>query len=140
MKMTNAELIGFFAALGTLKQRKMPARLAWKLSASEKLLRPFADAFDSSTEGLRKRFAEKNEDGSPRMISSPDGTTAYDITPENMTAANRELTELMNESFSVEPVELTLSDFPDNLEVTPELMGLLAPLMEADKDAKQGRK
>lgn len=137
MKMSNAELLGFFAALGSLKQRKMPARLAWKLSATEKVLRPFGDAFDGATEELRTRYAEKAEDGSPTMVPDEMGNPSYDIKPENLEKANEELAELMKETFEVQPVELTLADFPDTLEVTPELMSLLAPMISESVKGKK---
>lgn len=140
MKMSNAELLGFFAALGSLKQRKMPARLAWKLSATEKVLRPFGDAFDSATEELRTRYAEKDENNSPVMITDENGNRSFDIKPENMEKANEELADLMKETFEVQPVELTLADFPDTLEVTPELMSLLAPMMAESVPERKPKK
>jgi hypothetical protein len=140
MKLSNGELLGFFAALGSLKQRKMPARLAWKLSATEKILRPFGDAFDGATDELRKRYAEKDAKGEPVIIKDEKGVDTFDIKPDNMKKANEELADLMKETFEVQPVELTLEDFPDTLEVTPELMGLLAPMIEAASADKKARK
>lgn len=136
MKMSNAELIGFFAALGALRMRGMPARLAWKLSVNEKILKPFADAFDASAEELRKRFAEKDESGAIVTKDTPNGPT-YQIPEESLDAANLELQELLKEQFDVTPVEIGLADFPDTFEVTPETMTLLVPIMETTSQSKK---
>lgn len=137
MKLTNEDLLGFLVAIGQLKTRKMPAKLAWKLSASEKLMKPFAEAFEKATEELREKYAAKDEDGKPKLIKDANGVEAFDIPEENKEAANKEFKDLLKAEFEATPVELTLDDFPDTLEVTPEIMGLLDPVMELGKSKKK---
>lgn len=136
MKMSNAELVGFFAALAGLRTRGMPAKLAWKLCVSEKVLKPFGDAFDASAEELRKRYADKDENDQPIVEETEDGRV-YKIPKDKLEEANKELKELLAEQFDVSPVELSLADFPESFQVTPETMALLAPLMEMTQQDKK---
>lgn len=140
MKISNNEMLGFFVFVGAFRQRGMPARLSWKLTANDKILKPFGEAFDAATEDLRKRFAEKNEDGTCRMIKDENGKESYDITPENMALANAEMAELVQETFEAPVVELTLNDFPDTFEVSPEYMNLVLFLIDGNTADKKSKK
>ena len=130
MKMTNGSMLGFFAALGGLRTRGMPAKLAWKLVVNETMLKPYASAFDTTATEIRERYADKDKAGVVIRTVDANGIEHYVIPAEGLVKANKELSEFLEEAFEVFPVELTLHDFPDQFEVTPELMGLLAPIME----------
>lgn len=133
MKISNKELLGVTAALGALRTQKMPTKLAWKMVVVRATLEPFSKALDSQVEELRKRWAQKDEEGNPIVTALDNGQESYTIPEEAVAEANKDLEALLAETFDVENVELKLSDFPDSLELTPEVMGLLEPLFYIGK-------
>ena len=133
MKMSNRDLVGVSAALGALRTQKMPPKLAWKMVIIRSTLEPFSKAFDDQVDVLRKNWAEKDADGNPIVVALDNGQESYRIPEESVEEANDELESLFDQTFEVDNVELKISDFPESMELTPEVMGLLEPLFYIGK-------
>jgi len=130
MKISNKELLGISAALGALRAQKMQTKLAWKLVTAGTAIAPFTKVFDEQMLEIRERWAEKDDKGKAISNTLDNGQTSYKIPDADFKNANADLEELLEQTFVVENVGLKLSDFPDSLEVTPEILDLLAPLIQ----------
>ena len=139
MQLTNAQVLNVLQALNTLSQKKLPIKLAWKITTAVRSLEPFAKAVDEPMQEIRTKHAVKDADGKLVEAVDKDGTpipNTIQIPGDKVRVVNTELNELLEQTIEVTNVELKLSDFPDTLELEPAVLNGLLPIINdelADK-------
>jgi hypothetical protein len=132
MELTNQQVQDALAVLRSMGQQKYPAKFAWKLQTARKQLEPFSETLIEHLQEIQQKYAERDEDGNVVPGKNEKGEPVpgtITIPPADLDAANKELEELLRETVTVENVKLRIFDFPDAVEVTPDMLSALAPIM-----------
>jgi hypothetical protein len=132
MQLTNAQVLNVLQALNTLSQKKLPIKLAWKITTAMRSLEPFAKAVDEPMQEIRTKHAVKDADGKLVEAVDKDGTpipNTIQIPGDKIIVVNTELNDLLEQTVEVTNVELKLSDFPDTLELEPVVLNGLLPVI-----------
>jgi hypothetical protein len=132
MELTNQQAQDALAVLRNMGQQKYPAKFAWKLQTARRHLEPFQEALIEAIQGIQQKYAERDDDGNIVPGKNEQGEPlpgTIVIPPKDLAAANQELEELLAETITVENVKLRIFDFPDSVEVTPDMLSALAPIM-----------
>jgi hypothetical protein len=135
MKLTNQQILDVFAGLNQLSNEKFAAKLAWKIQMARTTLQPLVESLDKMLAETRQKYAVKDNLGQIVPAKDKDGNdieNTMQIAPENIKAANEELSGLMLTEVEVSNVSLSLSDFPDSLEISPNTLAALSPIISAE--------
>ena len=135
MKLTNQQMLDVFAGLNQLSNEKFAAKLAWKIQMARTTLQPLVESLDKMLTETRQKYAIKDESGNIIPAKDKDGNdieNTMQIAPENIKAANDELSGLMLTEVELSNVSLSLADFPDSFEISPNTLAALAPIISAE--------
>jgi len=135
MKLTNQQMLDVFAGLNQLSNEKFAAKLAWKIQMARTTLQPLVESLDKMLAETRQKYAVKDNLGQIVPAKDKDGNdieNTMQIAPENIKAANDELSGLMLTEVEVSNVSLSLSDFPDSLEISPNTLAALSPIISSE--------
>jgi predicted nucleic acid-binding Zn-ribbon protein len=135
MKLTNQQMLDVFAGLNQLSNEKFAAKLAWKIQMARTTLQPLVESLDKMLTETRQKYAIKDNLGQIVPAKDKDGNdieNTMQIAPENIKAANDELSGLMLTEVELSNVSLSLSDFPDSLEISPNTLAALSPIISAE--------
>jgi hypothetical protein len=135
MQLTNLQAMTALQALTALSREKLPIRLAWKVNIASKALEPFAKAIDEPMSEIRTRYAVRDETGDFVLAQDAEGNpmpNTVQIPNDKIAVVNAELEELMAQTVDVHNVEFKLSEFPDTLELQPNVLNGLMPLIRDD--------
>lgn len=135
MKLTNQQMLDVFAGLNQLSNEKFAAKLAWKIQMARTTLQPLVEALDKLMAEVRTKYAIKDQLGEiipAKNDKGEDIPNTIQIAPENIAAANDELMGLMKTEVEVSNVSLSLSDFPETLEISPNTLAALSPIITAE--------
>lgn len=132
MELTNQQVQDALTVLRYMGQQKYPAKFAWKLQTARKQLEGFQETLIEAIRAIQEKYGTKDEDGN--ILPNVDETGApmpgtVRIAAEDLVEANKELEELLQETVTVENVKLRIFDFPDSIEVTPDMLSALSPIM-----------
>lgn len=132
MKLTNQQMLDVFSGLNTLSNEKFAAKLSWKIQMARTTLQPLVEALDKLMAEVRTKYAVKDEQGNIVPAKNEQGEdipNTIQIAAENIASANDELMGLMKAEVEVSNVSLSLSDFPDSFEISPNTIALLTPII-----------
>jgi hypothetical protein len=135
MQLTNAQVLNVLQSLNTLSQKKLPIKLAWKITTAVRSLEPFAKAVDEPLTDIRTKHALKDQNGNLVEAVGKDGNpipNTLQIPNDKITIVNQEMDELLLQKVEVVNVNLKLSDFPDTLELEPTVLSGLLPIITED--------
>jgi hypothetical protein len=135
MQLTNLQVMNALQALTTLSREKLPIKLAWKVNIANKALEPFAKAVDEPMSEIRTRYAVRDENGDFVPAQDAEGNpmpNTVQIPNDKIAVVNTEMEELMAQTVDVHNVEFKLSEFPDTLELQPNVLNGLMPLIRDD--------
>lgn len=134
MKLTNREVQLVLMGLGALGQEKLPVKFAWKVNTIRDVFEPFHKRLVTALEALQHKYAEKDADGNLLPMRDGNGTAVpntISIPPDRVEEADREFQELLSEEITIDRVvTLRLSEFPDSMELTLDVLKALAPIIE----------
>lgn len=133
MKLTNLQLLNALQGFSTLSQKKLPIKLAWKVTTAIRSLDEFAKAADESMKEIRLKYATKDDAGNPIPAKDDNGLpleNTVQIPNEKVAIVNAEVKELLEQEVEVHNVTLKLSDFPESLELEPAVLNSLMTLLE----------
>lgn len=105
MKMTLREANGRYLALSKMAERTFPAKLGFAIASNIDTLGKEFDLVEQERVKLCKLYAEKDENGEPKMLDSVvNGHPAknYDISDQNVTLIAKDLEDLMETEVDVE--------------------------------------
>jgi len=132
MKLRNEQILNVFTGLNSLGNEKFSAKLAWKISTARGALTPFVESLEKAMSELRLKYAVKDETGNTipavdEAGKSVEGT--IQVSRENIAVLNKELAELLSIETDVENVTLSINDFPDTWEISPNALAALQPIL-----------
>jgi hypothetical protein len=132
MKLRNEQILNVFAGLNSLGNEKFSAKLAWKISTARGALTPFVESLEKTMSEVRLKYAVKDEEGNVVPAVDEEGKSVegtIQVSRENIPLLNTELTELLSVETEVENVSLSINDFPDTLEISPNALAALQPIL-----------
>lgn len=133
MKLRNEQILNVFAGLNSLGNEKFAAKLAWKISTARGALTPFVESLEKTMIEVRTKYAVKDDEGKIVPAVGENGLLiegTMQVAKENIASLNQELTELLSVETEVENVKLSIKDFPDTLEISPNALAALQPILE----------
>jgi len=132
MKLRNEQILNVFTGLNSLGNEKFSAKLAWKISTARGALTPFVESLEKTMSELRLKYAVKDDDGNVIPAVDDEGKSVegtIQVSRENISVLNKELAELLSVETDVENVSLSINDFPDTLEISPNALAALQPIL-----------
>jgi len=135
MKLTNQQMLDVFAGLNTLSNEKFAAKMSWKIQMARTTLQPLVEALDKLLTEVRTKYAVKDNLGETIPAKNDKGEdipNTIQIASENFAAVNDELMGLMKTEVEVSNVSLSLSDFPDTFEISPNTLAALSPILTTE--------
>jgi hypothetical protein len=132
MKLRNEQILNVFTGLNSLGNEKFAAKLAWKISTARGALTPFVESLEKTMVEVRAKYAVKDEEGKIVPAVGENGLPiegTMQVAKENVILLNQELTELLSIETEVENVSLSINDFPDTLEISPNALAALQPIL-----------
>jgi hypothetical protein len=135
MELKNRDIIDILKSLNTLAQERLPIKLSWRIETARRALEPFYETAIGAVEQAKFRRALKNDDGSFVLAKDAEGkgipgTMVFD--KNEVDDLNREIKSVLDETVEVSNINMNLSEFPDNLEVSAEsIRGLDRIIKEA---------
>jgi hypothetical protein len=132
MKLRNEQILNVFAGLNALGNEKFSAKFAWKISTSRSALAPFVESLEKAMSALRMQYAVKDDAGNIIPVTGENGLPVegtLQVAKENISLLNQELTDLLSIETDVENVVLSINDFPDTLEISPNTLAALQPIL-----------
>ena len=132
MKLRNEQILNVFAGLNSLGNEKFSAKLAWKISTARGALTPFVESLEKTMSEVRLKYAVKDDEGNVVPAVDEEGKSVegtIQVSRENIPLLNTELTELLSVETEVENVSLSINDFPDTLEISPNALAALQPIL-----------
>jgi hypothetical protein len=133
MKLRNEQLLNVFAGLNALGNEKFSAKLAWKISTARGALTPFVESLEKAMTELRVKYAIKDDEGNIVPATGENGLPiegTLQVSKENVPVLNQELADLLSVETDVVNVSLLINDFPDTLEISPNTLAALQPILE----------
>lgn len=132
MKLRNEQILNVFAGLNSLGNEKFSAKLAWKISTARGALTPFVESLEKAMSEVRLKYAVRDDDGNILPATDNDGKPiegTMQVAKENILVLNTEMTDLLAVETEVENVKLSINDFPDSLEISPNALAALQPIL-----------
>ena len=132
MKLRNEQILNVFAGLNALGNEKFSAKLAWKISTARGALTSFVESLEKAMAEVRTKYALRDEDGNIIPAKNEDGVAVegtMQVARENIEALNTELIDLLSTETEVANVALSIADFPDTFEVSPNVLQALQPIL-----------
>lgn len=132
MKLRNEQILNVFAGLNSLGNEKFSAKLAWKISTARGTLTPFVESLEKTMSELRLKYAIRDEEGNVVPAVDENGKSVegtMQVSRENIPVLNKELTDLLSVETTVENVSLSIDDFPDTLQISPNALAALQPIL-----------
>lgn len=119
MKLTNNQIYNHATDLANVNiDTKLPVRINFFLQKNIQEIQRLAQEIDAARISVAKEFGELNEEGS-----------AYNIPPEKMEAAQKELNDLFALEQNANIHIFKLDDF-DNIELTPQQLSAIIFMIE----------
>lgn len=134
MELTNGQVQEVMQAMLALGTEKVPAKFAWKVQTARRTLEPFYKTLLDAIQEIQLKYALRDKAGELEPGLDARGKPlpgTIRIPPERVPIANKELQDLLEQTVTVDNVGFTLADFPESLELTPDSMAALAPLITA---------
>jgi len=132
MKLTNLQVLSSVQGLSALAQKKMGIKAAWKITTALKSLEQFAKTAEESMQTIRDKYALLDASGKPLLAVNEKGESipnTVQIPSDKVSEFNKEMSDFMQAEVEVANVQLTLKDFPENLELEPSVLLSVAALI-----------
>lgn len=132
MKLRNEQILNVFSGLNALGNDKFSAKLAWKISTARGALTPFVESVEKSLMELRMQHAIKDDEGNIVPAVGENGLPlegTLQIAKEHIQTVNKEIMDLLNVEVEVVNVTLSIDDFPETFEVSPNVLQALQPIL-----------
>lgn len=133
MKLRNEQILNVFAGLNALGNEKFAAKLAWKISTARGALTPFVESLEKTMTDVRMKYAVRDDNGKPLPSVDENGNeipNTIQITKDDIQVLNKELFDLLNIVTDVENVALSINDFPETFEISPNTLEALRPILQ----------
>ena len=105
----------------------LPLKAAYKLNKIRKAVEKEGEFYSEKFQEILNDYAKKDENG--ELIFNEDGDQIM-IKDDMIDECNKALTDLQNLEVQIENYGLSIDDFGENLECTPDQLAALIPFME----------
>lgn len=132
MKLRNEQVLNVFGGLNTLGNEKFSAKLAWKISTARATLSPFVESLEKTMTEVRTKYAVRDTEGNIIPAFDNNGMQVegtMQVEKDKLQVLNAELMELLTAETEVINVSLSIADFPDTFEVSPNVLQALQPIL-----------
>ena len=124
---TMDQIIDFRNSEDIFGDMNLPLKVAYKLNKIRKAVEKEGDFYGEKFQEILDKYAKKDENG--EFVFSEDGEQIM-IKDGMVDDCNKELTELQELSVEIETYGLTIDDFGEGIECTPDELAVLMPFME----------
>lgn len=105
----------------------LPLKAAYKLNKIRKAVEKEGEFYSEKFQEILNNYAKKDEKG--ELVFSEDGDQIM-IKDDMIDECNKALTDLQNLEVQIENYGLSIDDFGEDLECTPDQLSALMPFME----------
>ena len=105
----------------------LPLKAAYKLNKIRKAVEKEGEFYSEKFQEILNDYAKKDENG--ELVFSEDGDQIM-IKDDMIDECNKALTDLQNLEVQIENYGLSIDDFGEDLECTPDQLSALMPFME----------
>lgn len=121
---TMDQIIAFRNASGLFNKAQLPLKSAYKLNKIKKAVEAEGEFYSNKFQEIVNTYAKKDENG--ELIFSDDGNQIM-IKDDLIEECNQELADLQNLTVEVDNYNLSIDDFGEDVECTPEELEALMP-------------
>ena len=124
---TMEQIIDFRNSEGIFSDINLPLKAAYKLNKIRKAVEKEGDFYGEKFQEILDKYAKKDDNG--ELVFSEDGNQIM-IKDDMIEECNKELNDLQTLEVQVENYNLTIEDFGEGIECTPDDLETLMPFME----------
>ena len=124
---TMDQIIDFRNNNGLFSEKNLPLKAAYKLNKIRKAVEKEGEFYGEKFQEILDKYAKKDENG--ELVFSEDGEQIM-IQDGMVEECNKELTNLQELEVQIENYGLTIDDFGEDIECTPDELEALMPFME----------
>lgn len=121
------QIIDFRNSEDIFGEMNLPLKAAYKLNKIKKTVEKEGDFYGEKFQEILDKYAKKDENG--ELVFSEDGNQIM-IKDDAIEECNKELNELQNLEIQIENYNLSIEDFGEDIECTPDDLATLMPFME----------
>lgn len=124
---TMEQIIDFRNSEDAFSSMNLPLKAAYKLNKIRKAVEKEGDFYGEKFQEILDKYAKKDENG--ELVFSDDGSQIM-IKDDMIEDCNKELSDLQTLEVQIENYNLTIEDFGEDIECTPDDLEALMPFME----------
>ncbi len=124
---TMEQIINFKNSEDAFSGMNLPLKAAYKLNKIRKAVEKEGDFYGEKFQEILDKYAKKDENG--ELVFSDDGSQIM-IKDDMIEECNKELNDLQTLEIQIENYNLTIEDFGEDIECTPDDLEALMPFME----------
>lgn len=123
---TMDQIIAFRNAGNVFDGANLPLKVAYKLNKIKKAVDENGEFYIEKFQGIIDTYAKKDDKG--QLVFSEDGDQIM-IQDDKIEECNKALDELQNLTVEIENYNLSIDDFGDDVQCTPEELEALMPFL-----------
>ena len=127
ISVTMDQIIDFRNSEGVFNEMNLPLKAAYKLNKIRKAVEKEGDFYAEKFQEILDKYAKKDEEGN--LVFSEDGNQIM-IKDDSIEECNKELSDLQSLEVQIENYGLTIEDFGEDIECTPDDLATLMPFMD----------
>lgn len=124
---TMEQIIDFRNSEDVFGDMNLPLKVAYKLNKIRKAVEKESDFYGEKFQEILDKYAKKDENG--ELVFNDDGSQIM-IKDDMIEDCNKELNDLQTLEIQIENYNLTIEDFGEGIECTPDDLETLMPFME----------
>ena len=126
VNVTMDQIIAFRNAGDLFGDYKLPLKVAYKLNKLKKAIEVEGEFYANKFQEIVDTYAKKNENG--QVVFSDDGNQII-IQDGKVEECNKALNDLQELTVEIDNCNLTIDDFGDDIQCTPEELEALMPFL-----------
>lgn len=130
VKVTMDQIIAFRNNADFFGGANLPLKVAYKLNKIRKAVDENAEFYSEKFQKIVQDYAKKDDEGN--LVFSEDGNQIM-IQDDKILECNKELEELQELEVEIENYNLTIEDFGDDIECTPDQLEALMPFLATEE-------
>lgn len=126
VNVTMDQIIAFRNAGDIFGEYKLPLKVAYKLNKLKKAVETEGEFYSTKFQEIIDTYAKKDEEGRPVLSEDKNQIMIKDGMVEE---CNQALIDLQELTVEIDNYNLTIDDFGDNIECTPEELEAIMPFL-----------
>ena len=126
VNVTMDQIIAFRNAGDIFGEYKLPLKVAYKLNKLKKAVETEGEFYSTKFQEIVDTYAKKDEEGRPVLSEDKNQIMIKDGMVEE---CNQSLIDLQELTVEIDNCNLTIDDFGDNIECTPEELEAIMPFL-----------